>query len=72
MLPSPEGAETLRTSHRVSRLVGAVVGTLELLDPAPRQDVGLAECPGGAGQSFPRRWEGPLSIAKGVAFTAGV
>ena len=32
ILPSPDVAETLRKSHGVSRLVGAVVGTLDLLD----------------------------------------
>ena len=32
-LPSPGVAETLRKSHGVSQLVGAVVGTLDLLDP---------------------------------------
>jgi len=72
ILPSPEVAEPLRKSHRVSQPVGAVVGTLELLDPAPRQDVGLAGVPRRSGAVASARWEGPLSIAKGVAFTAGV
>ena len=72
ILPSPEVAEPLRKSHRVSQPVGAVVGTLELLDPAPRQDVGLAGVPGGAGQSLPRVGKDLGPSPRDVAFTAGV
>jgi len=38
ILPSPDVAETLRKSHGVSRVVGAVVGTLDLLEPFTAPD----------------------------------
>jgi len=71
ILPSPEVAETLRNSHRVSWPVGAVVGTLELLDPAPDQDVGFARVQEERGSRSPL---GRTSVHRtgAGAFTAGV